>query len=103
MNKLSVLQHKAVKLIEGGRYRDHITAYYSQLKILELKDLTTHKITKIVHSYQRSKPPSPFITRMKTSNVSKRITRATWYRRLAPEPQREKVAVGKRPVGSGDS
>jgi len=50
-NKLSVLQNKAVKLIAGRRYRDHVTPYYSKLKILKLKDLTTHKITKIVHSH----------------------------------------------------
>jgi len=61
-NKLSVLQNKTVKLIAGGRYREHVTPYYSKLKILQVKTLTTYEIAKIVHSYQHSTPPSPFVT-----------------------------------------
>jgi len=39
LKKLSILQNKAVKIVEVGKYFDRATPFYSNLKILKLEDL----------------------------------------------------------------
>ena len=51
MNKLASLQIKAVKLVAGGIYRDHVTPFYCQLNILKLSDSVKHETAKIVHCH----------------------------------------------------
>ena len=51
IEKLNILQNKAVKLIGGGNYLDRATPYYSKLNILKLPDLYKLEITKFVHRF----------------------------------------------------
>ena len=51
LNKLASLHNKAVKLVAGGKYQDHVTPFYSQLNVLKLSNLVKHKIAKIVHHH----------------------------------------------------
>ena len=49
IEKLNILQNKAVKLIGGGNYLDRATPYHSKLNILKLPDLYKLEIAKFVH------------------------------------------------------
>ena len=39
LNKLIILQNKAVIIVTSGQQLDHITPFYYRLQILKLKDL----------------------------------------------------------------
>ena len=77
LNKLALLQNKAVKLDTGGKYRDHVTLFCSQLNVIKLSDLVMHKTPKIflrhLHSHLTPLLSPLFI---KLSQISTRITRA---------------------------
>ena len=77
MNRLASLQNKAIKLVAGGKYRDHVAPFYSQLNVLKLSDLVKHETAKIVHRHLHSHLPSlqsPLFK--KSSQTSPRITKA---------------------------
>ena len=38
MNKLASLQNRAIKFVTGGKYRDCVTPFYSQLNVLQMSD-----------------------------------------------------------------
>ena len=60
LQQLITLQNKAVKIISGGQWRDHVTPYYEQAKILKLKDLYTYEVAKIMHKHSRKQLPISF-------------------------------------------
>ena len=71
------MQNKAVKLVAGGKYQDHVTLFYSQLNALILSDLVKHETAQTVHFHLHSHLPpllSPLF--IKSSQISTRITRA---------------------------
>ena len=77
LNKLASLQNKAVKLVAGGKYQDHMTLFYSQFSILKLSDLVKHETPKIVHSHLHFHLPALLLPLfIKSSQISTRITRA---------------------------
>ena len=43
------LQNKAVKIIGDGKYKDHATPFYSNLKILKIPKLYKHEVAKLVY------------------------------------------------------
>ena len=49
LDKLNTLQNKAVKIVAGAKYFDHVTPHYSNLKILKLPDLYKYEITKTMY------------------------------------------------------
>ena len=57
LKRLRTLQNKAVKVLGGGRWQDHASAYYSQLNILKLEDLYTYEVAKLMHKYSQNKLP----------------------------------------------
>ena len=57
LKRLKTLQNKAVKVLGGGRWQDHASAYYSQLNILKLEDLYTYEVAKLMHKYSQNKLP----------------------------------------------
>ena len=46
---LGVYIDEQFKLVADGKYRDHVTLFYSQLNVLKLLDLVKHETAKIVH------------------------------------------------------
>ena len=60
IEKLNILQNKAVKLIGGGNYLDRATPYYSKLNILKLPDLYKLEIAKFVHRFMHNTLPQSF-------------------------------------------
>ena len=61
LKRLRTLQNKAVKVLGGGRWQEHASAYYSQLNILKLEDLYTYKVAKLMHKYSQNKLPKNFL------------------------------------------
>ena len=57
LKRLTTLQNKAVKVLGGGRWQDHASAYYSQLNILKLEGLYTYEVAKLMHKYSQNKLP----------------------------------------------
>jgi len=76
LSSLSVLQSKAVKAICGGLCRDHLSPFYSELKILKLTDLHKLEIAKTVYKHSRNSLP-PLLSRLfkQTDEISLRHTR----------------------------
>ena len=69
LNKLASLQNKAVKRVAGGKYRDHVIPFYSQLNVLQLSGLVKNETAKIVLA--------TFISLfIKSSQIFTRVTRA---------------------------
>jgi len=58
LTKNCVLQNKAVRIIGGGSYHDHVTTYYYKLKILKLPDLCKLETAKVSGLQTLSKKPS---------------------------------------------
>ena len=50
LDKLNTLQNKAVKIVTGARYFDHVTLHYNNLKILKLPDLYKFEFAKTMYS-----------------------------------------------------
>ena len=69
LQQMITLQNKAVKIISGGQWRDHVTPYYEQAKILKLKDLYTYEVAKIMHKHSRKQLPSSFNSYFATVNA----------------------------------
>ena len=69
LQQLITLQNKAVKIILGGQWRDHVTPYYEQSKILKLKDLYTYEVGKSMHKHSRKQLPSSFNSYIATVNA----------------------------------
>ena len=69
LQQLITLQNKAVKIISGGQWRDHVTPYYEQSKILKLKDLYTYEVAKMMHKHSRKQLPSSFNSYFATVNA----------------------------------
>ena len=60
IEKLNILQNKAVKLIGGVNYLDRATPYYSKLNVLKLPDLHKLEIAKFVHRFMNNTFPQSF-------------------------------------------
>jgi len=78
LSKLCTLQNKAVKIIDGGNYRDHATQFYAKLKILKISNLFKHEVAKAVFQhYRQNLPPllSNFFT--KCNQISLKSARAS--------------------------
>ena len=78
IEKLNILQNKAVKLIGGGNYLDRATPYYSKLNILKLPDLYKLEIAKFVHRFMHNTLPQSFSNFFaKVGQVNTRTTRSS--------------------------
>ena len=76
LQKLQVLQNKAVRLISESHPRDHLTSVYASLKILQVKELLTFELAKFVFCCIANKAPKSFSEYfVRTSEVSCRNTR----------------------------
>ena len=74
LNKLIVLQNKAVKLIGGGKPRDSPTKFHSILKILDKYKL---EVAKFVYTHFTKKLPHKTTNYFaKKSEITKRATRS---------------------------
>ena len=62
LKRLKSLQNKAVKVIAGGQYFDHATAYYKLLNILKIEDLYTLEVAKVMHKFSRNKLLNKFFS-----------------------------------------
>ena len=76
-NKLASLQCKAVKLVAGGKYQNHVTPFYSQLNVLKLSNLVKYETARFVHSHFYSHL-SPLLLSLfvKSIQIYTQITRA---------------------------
>ena len=78
IEKLNILQNKAVKLIGGGNYLDRATPYYSKLNILKLPDLYKLEVAKFVHRFMHNTLPQSFSNFFaKVGQVNTRTTRSS--------------------------
>ena len=78
IEKLNILQNKAIKLIGGGNYLDGASPYYSKLNILKLPELYKLEIAKFVRRFMHNTLPqsfSKFFT--KVGQVNTRTTRSS--------------------------
>lgn len=76
INKLGILQNKAVRIVAGGNWSDHVTPFYKKLNILKIKDLYNYEIAKFMHKYHNKSLPGTFATYLKKcNNVYSRTTR----------------------------
>ena len=83
IEKLNILQNKAVKLIGGGNYLDRATPYYSKLNILKLPDLHKLEIAKFVHRFMHNTLPQTFFNFFtKVGHVNTRTTRSSNHNNL---------------------
>ena len=62
LKRLATLQNKAVKLISGAQWRDHVTPSYLKLQILKLNDLYLYEVAKLMHNHSRKKLPTSLST-----------------------------------------
>ena len=77
-SKLCTYQNKAVKIIGGGKFKDHATPYYHQLNILKLPDLYKHECAKLVYHFFHNTLPVPLANLFtKTGDISSRMTKST--------------------------
>ena len=60
LKRLATLQNKAVKLISGAQWRDHVTPIYLKLQILKLNDLYLYEVAKLMHKHTREITHEPF-------------------------------------------
>jgi len=67
LQKLTILQNKAIKLIGGGYPQEKVMPFYSQLKVLKLPDLFKLEVGKLVHAHFQNKLPN------KLSNLSRKM------------------------------
>ena len=56
--KLYILQNKAVKIVAGEQWQDHVTPFYHLLQILKLKSLYGYEVAKLIHKNSWKKLPS---------------------------------------------
>jgi hypothetical protein len=78
LQKLKVLQNRAVRAVSGSHYRDSISPIYAKLKILKIEDLHYYEIAKFMYKFNRLETPSAFKNYFtKTSNISNKSTRQT--------------------------
>ena len=77
-SKLCTYQNKAVKIIGGGKFKDHATPYYHQFNILKLPDLYKHECAKLVYHFFHNTLPVPLANLFtKTDDISSRMTKST--------------------------
>ena len=60
LKRLDTLQNKAVKLISGAQWRDHVTPSY--LKLLIRYDLYLYEVGKLMHKHTHKKLPLSLFT-----------------------------------------
>ena len=77
--KLCTQQNKAVRIINKGCYQDHVSSFYSSLKILKMTDLFKLEIAKIVYShFQKKLPPLLSDLFFKINDISTKTTRSSY-------------------------
>ena len=62
LKRLATPQNKAVKLISGAQWRDHVTPSYLKLQILKLNDLYLYEVAKLTHMHTHKKLPTNLST-----------------------------------------
>ena len=60
LEKLSVLQNKALRIVERDNWSDSPSQYYVKLNILKLVDLYKFEIAKLMHQLVNNKLPPQF-------------------------------------------
>ena len=60
LQKLKSLQNRAVRAVVGAQFRDSVSPYYSQLKILQIDDLFEFEVAKFVYGSLNNKTPYSF-------------------------------------------
>ena len=60
LQRLIILQNKAVKIVSGGQRKDHVTPFYCRSQILKPKDLYVYEEAKLMHKNSRKKLPNRF-------------------------------------------
>ena len=78
INKLQVLQNKAIRIITNSHWQSPITPQYRKLKVLKIADLYTYEIAKLMHQHSKNMLPTCFSNFFcPLSEVHERQTRST--------------------------
>jgi len=76
LQKLIILQNKAIRCVSGANYRQSAKPLPPKLQILMIEDLYKYKIAKVLFNWNRNKTPSSFADFfVKISQVSIRTTK----------------------------
>ena len=62
LDKLQILQNKAIRVITNSDRRSSITPLFRNLKVLKIADLYTYEIAKLMHQYSKNMLPHCFST-----------------------------------------
>ena len=60
INKVQVLQNKAIRIITNSHWQSPITPQYRKLKVLKIADLYTYEIAKLMHQHSKNMLPTCF-------------------------------------------
>jgi hypothetical protein len=60
LNKLKIMQKKAIRIVCNANYRDHTGPLFKQQKILTLDELIKLSVLKFMHKYTHGKLPLTF-------------------------------------------
>ena len=96
LKRLATLQNKAVKLISGSQWHNHVTPSYLKLQILKLNDLYSYEVAKLMHKRTRKKLPislSTFFAPIKATHT--RSTRLASFELNLCQPRYKSQKLGK--------
>ena len=60
LSKLCSIQNKALRVILGTGWREHVPPLYATQKILQLRKLLTYSVAKFMHKCTKKKLPATF-------------------------------------------
>ena len=76
IKRLKSLQNRAIRVVARCHYRDEVTLFYNQLRILQIDDLLKYEIAKFVHCNLTNKTLNSFRNYFcKTAEHPSRVTR----------------------------
>ena len=64
VNKIFIMQKKAIRIISGAKYNEHTNEYNEHLKLIKLHDLYRIQVAKYMFSLQKGTLPTPLIKRI---------------------------------------
>jgi retron-type reverse transcriptase len=82
LNKIFVLQNRAIRLVSGAKYMEHCAPLYLKLKLLRFKDIYRQQLINNVFKFKYAKFPASFMPKV---NLEYRCNRRVHNTRLLDE------------------
>ncbi len=68
INKIRIMQKKAIRIISNSKYNDHTEPLFKELKVLKLDDIKNLKISKCMFALHEGILPSPLMTMFRSNH-----------------------------------